>query len=39
MIEEGVPDTKPVPLTQGIVYAVYGKKRQQAKAKVNKLIV
>ncbi len=27
MIEEGVPDTKPVPLTQGIVYAVYGKKR------------
>jgi len=27
MIEEGVPDTKPVPLTHGIVYAVYGKKR------------
>jgi demethylmenaquinone methyltransferase / 2-methoxy-6-polyprenyl-1,4-benzoquinol methylase len=27
MMEEGVPDTKPVPLTQGIVYAVYGKKR------------
>jgi demethylmenaquinone methyltransferase / 2-methoxy-6-polyprenyl-1,4-benzoquinol methylase len=26
MIQEGVPDTKPVPLTQGIVYAVYGKK-------------
>jgi hypothetical protein len=26
MIEEGVPDTRPVPLTQGIVYAVYGKK-------------
>jgi demethylmenaquinone methyltransferase/2-methoxy-6-polyprenyl-1,4-benzoquinol methylase len=27
MVEEGVPDTKPVALTQGIVYAVYGKKR------------
>ncbi len=27
MIEEGVPDTKPVPLTHGIVYAVYGKKQ------------
>jgi len=27
MIEEGVPDTKPVPLTRGIVYAVYGRKR------------
>jgi demethylmenaquinone methyltransferase/2-methoxy-6-polyprenyl-1,4-benzoquinol methylase len=27
MIEEGVPDTKPMPLTHGIVYAVYGKKR------------
>jgi demethylmenaquinone methyltransferase / 2-methoxy-6-polyprenyl-1,4-benzoquinol methylase len=27
MREEGVPDTKPIPLTQGIVYAVYGKKR------------
>jgi len=27
MIEEGVQDTKPVPLTQGIVCAVYGKKR------------
>ena len=27
MIEEGLPDTKPIPLTQGIVYAVYGKKR------------
>jgi demethylmenaquinone methyltransferase/2-methoxy-6-polyprenyl-1,4-benzoquinol methylase len=26
MIEEGVPDAKPVPLTQGIVCAVYGKK-------------
>jgi len=27
MVEEGLPDTRPVPLTQGIVYAVYGKKR------------
>jgi demethylmenaquinone methyltransferase/2-methoxy-6-polyprenyl-1,4-benzoquinol methylase len=27
MVEEGLPDTKPVPLTQGIVYAVFGKKR------------
>ncbi len=27
MVEEGVPDTRPVALTQGIVYAVYGKKR------------
>jgi demethylmenaquinone methyltransferase/2-methoxy-6-polyprenyl-1,4-benzoquinol methylase len=27
MIEEGVPDTKPIPLTHGIVYAVYGKKK------------
>jgi demethylmenaquinone methyltransferase/2-methoxy-6-polyprenyl-1,4-benzoquinol methylase len=27
MIEEGVPDSKPVPLTYGIVYAVYGKKQ------------
>ncbi len=27
MIEEGLPDTRPVPLTQGIVYAIYGKKR------------
>jgi demethylmenaquinone methyltransferase / 2-methoxy-6-polyprenyl-1,4-benzoquinol methylase len=26
MIEEGLSDTKPVPLTQGIVYAVYGRK-------------
>lgn len=29
MMEEGIPDTKPVPLTQGIVYAVYGKKRSK----------
>ena len=28
MIEEGMPDTKPVPLTQGIVCAVYGKKQE-----------
>jgi len=27
MAEIGLPDTRPVPLTQGIVYAVYGKKR------------
>ena len=27
MIEEGLPDTRPVPLTHGIVYAVYGKKQ------------
>jgi demethylmenaquinone methyltransferase/2-methoxy-6-polyprenyl-1,4-benzoquinol methylase len=27
MVEEGLPDTRPVPLTQGIVYAVYGKKQ------------
>ena len=27
MVEEGVLDTKPVALTKGIVYAVYGKKR------------
>ena len=27
MIEEGLSDTRPVPLTQGIVYAVYGKKQ------------
>ncbi len=27
MIEEGLPDTKPVPLTHGIVYAVFGRKR------------
>ena len=27
MVEEGLPDTRPIPLTQGIVYAVYGKKR------------
>src|SRR5207244_5156361 len=25
MVEEGLPDTRPVPLTQGIVYAVYAK--------------
>jgi len=28
MVEVGLLDTRPVPLTQGIVYAVYGKKRQ-----------
>ena len=28
MVEEGLSDTRPVPLTQGIVYAVYGKKRE-----------
>jgi demethylmenaquinone methyltransferase/2-methoxy-6-polyprenyl-1,4-benzoquinol methylase len=27
MVEEGLSDARPVPLTQGIVYAVYGKKR------------
>lgn len=27
MIEEGLPDTRPVPLTHGIVYAVFGKKQ------------
>ena len=27
MIEEGLRDTKPIPLTQGIVYAVCGRKR------------
>ena len=27
MAEVGLPDTRPVPLTKGIVYAVYGKKR------------
>lgn len=27
MVEAGVPDTKPIALTQGIVYAVYGRKQ------------
>ena len=31
MVEEGLPDTRPVPLTRGIVYAVYGKKRRTQK--------
>ena len=37
MIEEGLPDTKPIPLTNGIVYAVYGRKRSLAKARVGQI--
>jgi len=37
MIEEGLPDTKPIPLTNGIVYAVYGRKQSLAKARVSQI--
>ena len=37
MIEEGLPDAKPVPLTNGIVYAVYGRKRSPTKTRTNQI--